>query len=99
MKSITYLVTYSIGNREFTSKIFLQNLQSKKNDVLLSCTPFVASEKARQLISGHFLCPNKIQSSVPCGTLMRPQPATGGVQRGAELFSLSLSNNQLIVSF
>ncbi|MBQ7941126.1 MAG: hypothetical protein IJ328_01795 [Muribaculaceae bacterium] len=26
-------------------------------------------------------------SSVPCGALMRPQPDSGGKQRGAELFS------------
>lgn len=27
-------------------------------------------------------------SSVPCGALMRPQPVSGGKQRGAELFRI-----------
>ena len=37
-------------------------------------------------------------SSVPCGALMRPLPALGGRQRGAELFSSPVIN-KYIVSF
>ena len=37
-------------------------------------------------------------SSVPCGTLMRPQPVSGGKQWGAELFSSPVIN-KYIVSF
>ena len=33
------------------------------------------------------LAENYNNSSVPCGALMRPQPDSGGKQRGAELFS------------
>lgn len=43
------------------------------------------SAKAVSLFCGHGLC--HIYSSVPCGALMRPQPDSGGRQRGAELFS------------
>ena len=32
-------------------------------------------------------------SSVPCGALMRPQPDSGGRQRGAELFLFLPRNN------
>ena len=38
-------------------------------------------------------------SSVPCGALMRPQPDSGGRQRGAELFLFPSRNSQHIVSF
>lgn len=31
-------------------------------------------------------------SSVPCGALMRPQPDSGGKQRGTELFSSPVIN-------
>ena len=38
-------------------------------------------------------------SSVPCGVLMRPQPDSGGRQRGTELFSFPEINNNINVSF
>lgn len=34
-------------------------------------------------------------SSVPCGTLMRPQPVSGGKQWGAELSSFPELNNYM----
>ena len=34
-------------------------------------------------------------SSVPCGALMRPQPVSGGMQRGAELSSFPELNNYM----
>ena len=95
MKTITYLVAYSIGNREFTAKISSQKfaLQKKLRKFALS-NIFKGGEKARQLINGHFLCPNKIQSSVPCGALMRPQPLFSGcwtTGSGTFLFTRLLS--------
>lgn len=56
------------------------------------------SAPAAGLFYGRGLC--HTHSSVPCGALMRPQPDSGGRQRGAELFLFPSPNIiSTIVSF
>ena len=58
-----------------------------------------ARRLANSFAAGIFYAHSRTYSSVPCGALMRPQPDSGGRQRGAELFLFSSRNNQHIVSF
>ena len=72
----------------------------KKNRHL--CSDFhlnQATRFANRLPLAFFMPIGYLYSSVPCGALMRPQPDSGGRQRGAELFLFSSRNNQHIVSF
>ena len=54
---------------------------------------------ANRLPLAFFMPIGYLYSSVPCGALMRPQPDSGGRQRGAELFLFPSRNSQHIVSF
>jgi len=80
----------------------------KKNTVL--CTAYHLNQATRFAnLPLAFFVPLRFQySSVPCGALMRPQPDSGGKQRGAELFLYpprmmknhhTVCINQHIVSF
>ena len=80
----------------------------KKNTVL--CTAYHLNQATRfaNLPLAFFVPLRFLYSSVPCGALMRPQPDSGGKQRGAELFLYpprmmknhhTVCINQHIVSF
>lgn len=59
------------------------------------CTVYQLKQARRLAIfaAGIFYVHSISYSSVPCGALMRPQPVSGGRQRGAELFCFSPNFN------
>lgn len=72
----------------------------KKSAYLCSAFHLKQAAESPTTLSAAFFMPLAYRiSSVPCGALMRPQPESGGEQRGAELFLFPLRNNQYIVSF
>ena len=71
----------------------------KKNPHLCSVYHLIQARRLANIAAGIFYVHSITYSSVPCGALMRPQPESGGRQRGAELFLFPLRNSQPIVSF
>ena len=71
----------------------------KKNHHLCSVHHLIQARRLANVAAGIFYVHGITYSSVPCGALMRPQPESGGEQRGAELFLFPSRNNQHIVSF
>ena len=71
----------------------------KKNHHLCSVYHLIQARRLADIAAGIFYAHSITYSSVPCGALMRPQPESGGRQRGAELFLFPLRNSQPIVSF
>ena len=71
----------------------------KKNHHLCSAYHLIQARRLAIVAAGIFYAYQFTYSSVPCGALMRPQPVSGGKQRGAELFLFPSRNNQPIVSF
>nr|DAY43983.1 MAG TPA: hypothetical protein [Caudoviricetes sp.] len=67
-------------------KVSLSICRFKKN--LHLCSDYHLKQARRLAIfaAGIFYAHSISYSSVPCGALMRPQPVSGGSQRGAELF-------------
>ena len=72
----------------------------KKNPHLCSVHHLIQARRLAKIVAaGIFYVFGLTYSSVPCGALMRPQPESGGEQRGAELFLFPPCNSQHIVSF
>lgn len=72
---------------------------SKKSSYLCNALHFKTGDRVANKRRWHFLCHRvNYNSSVPCGTLMRPLPVLGVEQWGAELFSSPVIN-KYIVSF
>lgn len=71
----------------------------RKNRHLCSAYHLIQARRLAIVAAGIFYAYQFTYSSVPCGALMRPQPVSGGKQRGAELFLFPSRNNQPIVSF
>jgi hypothetical protein len=71
----------------------------RKNRHLCNVHHLIQARKLANIAAGIFYVHSVRYSSVPCGALMRPQPESGGEQRGAELFLFPSYNNQHIVSF
>ena len=58
----------------------------KKNPHLCNVYHLNQARRLAIIAAGIFCVHSLLYSSVPCGALMRPQPDSGGRQRGAELF-------------
>ena len=58
----------------------------EKNPHLCNAVHFDKATTFANFAVGIFYAHGYPYSSVPCGALMRPQPVSGGRQRGAELF-------------
>ena len=71
----------------------------KKNHHLCNVHHLIQARRLANIAAGIFYVHSVRYSSVPCGALMRPQPESGGEQRGAELFLFPSRNSQHIVSF
>ena len=82
-------------SEKFPSKV----CRLKKNHHLCSVHHLIQARRLANIAAGIFYVHSVRYSSVPCGALMRPQPESGGEQRGAELFLFPSRNSQHIVSF
>ena len=87
------------SEKSISKKLSAKVCRLKKN--LHLCTVYHLKQARRLAIfvAGIFYAHSISYSSVPCGALMRPQPVSGGRQRGAELFCFSPNFNLFIVSF
>lgn len=87
------------SEKSISKKLSAKVCGFRKNHHL--CTVYHLKQARRLAIfaAGIFYAHSISYSSVPCGALMRPQPVSGGRQRGAELFCFSPNFNLFIVSF
>ena len=80
--------------RRILHKLFNKSYCGTKNSAYLcSVHHLIQARRLAKFAAGIFYVLDYSYSSVPCGALMRPQPVSGGEQRGAELFSYPIETN------
>ena len=87
------------SDKSISKKLSAKVCGLKKNPHLCGVHHLIQARRLANIAAGISYVHGITYSSVPCGALMRPQPESGGEQRGAELFLFPLRNNQYIVSF